>query len=84
MKFLGNVTSSTSRMSSSALLSASSIRRLKLPKTLLASVSYLSLLIVEVKSIPSARLSALKLALPPILSAFLVASASNFSFARLF
>lgn len=62
---------------------ASSIRRVKPPKTLLASVSYLVLLIVELKSIPSARLSTLKLAFPPKLNAFFVASASSFSLARL-
>lgn len=40
-------------------------------------------LMVELKSTPSAKLSTLRLALPPKLSDFFVASASIFNFARL-
>jgi len=72
-----------SRTSRSAFFTAPSINRVKPEKTLPANSSYLVRLIVELKSTPSARLSMLRTALPPKLKAFFVASASNFSFAKL-
>lgn len=84
LKTSGRQTSFISKISKSAFRIASWINRVKPPKTLLASNSYLVLLMVEIKSIPSARLSTLKLAFPPKLNALFVASASSFSLAKLF
>ena len=72
-----------SKMSRSAFLTAPSINLVKPAKILEAKSSYLVRLMVELKSMPSAKLSMLIVAFPPKLSAFFVASHSSFSFAKL-